>query len=379
MNQSGLNRLAIAFSLGYWFALLTAGVSQPPAPPGAVRIKDIASVQGMRGNQLIGYGLVIGLEGTGDSKGALFTAQSIANMLERFGITVPAKELKVKNVAAVIATAELPPYAKPGTRLDVTVSSLGDARSLQGGTLLQTPLMGADGKVYAVAQGALSIGGFNFSAGGSSAQKNHSTVGRIPGGALVEREVAASFRQPNDTILIQLHQPDFTTATRVAAAIRQRFPQLSIRTPDPATISLQMPAEEQEDPVLLVALLENLRIEPDMPAKVVINERTGTIVIGGEVRIAPAAIAHGGLSVRIQSQPQVSQPPPLSGGKTTVTKQTEVQVEEKPAKMTYLSEGVSVESLVKALNALGVTPRDLIAILQALRSAGALHAEIEVQ
>lgn len=345
----------------------------------AVRLKDIAQVRGVRSNQLIGYGIVVGLEGTGDSAGAFFTVQSISNMLERFGITVPANALKVKNVAAVMVTAELPPFARAGNTLDVVVSSLGDARSLQGGTLLQTPLRGADGKVYAVAQGALSIGGFNVGGGGSRVQRNHSTVGRIPNGALIEREIPSQFLSGDNTLTIQLNKPDFTTAARVVNSIRGAFPNLFVRALDPATVQIFFDAQHAVDPVMVVAQLEMLPVVPDVSARVVVNERTGTVVVNGEVRIAPVAIAHGGITVRVQTILEVSQPPPFSPGQTKVVPQTQIDVQQDPAQMVYLKEGTSVESLVKALNALGVSPRDLIAILQALKSAGALHAEIEVQ
>lgn len=371
-----------------WIGLMTgcclaAGVQADLPVQGAVgsvRVKDIASVRGVRSNQLTGYGLVVGLEGTGDSSGAQFTVQSIANMMERFGVSVSSSDLKVKNVAAVIVTADLPVYARPGATLDVTVSSLGDARSLQGGTLLQTPLQGADGRVYAVAQGSVSIGGFNFSGGGGNrVQKNHTTVGRVPSGAIVENEVPVGFVQTDNSLVIQLHQPDFTTASRVASAIRKQYPLLGVTTPDPGTVRIFLPPEEREDPVLLISQLENLRVQPDAVAKVIVNERTGTVVVNGDVRIAPVAIAHGGITVRIQTKVKVSQPPPLSSGETVVVPETDIGVQEPEAKMIYLSEGGSVESLVKALNLLGVTPRDLIAILQAIKGAGALHAEIEVQ
>lgn len=366
--------------MGLWMVAV-AQVNLPASSAGGtVRVKDIASVHGIRSNQLTGYGLVVGLEGTGDSNGAQFTVQSIANMLERFGVSVSASDLKVKNVAAVIVTADLPAYTRRGATLDVTVSSLGDARSLQGGTLLQTPLHGANGKVYAVAQGAISIGGFNFSGGGGNrVQKNHTTVGRVPAGAIVENEVSMGFVQPDNSLVIRLHQPDFTTASRIASTIREQYPLLGVSTPDPGTVRVSLPPEEREDPVLLISQLENLRVQPDVVAKIIVNERTGTVVVNGDVRIAPVAIAHGGITVRVQTRVKVSQPPPLSPGETVPTPETEIGVEESEAKMIYLSEGGSVESLVKALNLLGVTPRDLIAILQAIKGAGALHAEIEVQ
>ncbi|GIV09664.1 MAG: flagellar P-ring protein [Fimbriimonadales bacterium] len=364
--------------MGIGACLLTLTSAQQPTAP-SVRLKDIAQVRGVRSNQLIGYGIVVGLEGTGDSNGAMFTVQSIANMLERFGITVSPNAIKVKNVAAVMVTAELPPFARAGNTIDVVVSSIGDARSLQGGTLLQTPLRGADGNVYAVAQGPISIGGFNFGGGGARVQRNHTTVGRIPNGALIEREVPSSFLQSDSSITIQLNQPDFTTAARVVSSIRSAFPNLTVQAIDPSTIRILLDAETATDPVLLIASLETLSVLPDLKARVVVNERTGTVVVNGDVRVAPVAIAHGGITVRIQTTFEVSQPPPLSNGQTQVVPQTQVDANEEPARMVYLRDGASVESLVKALNALGVSPRDLIAILQSLKAAGALHAEIEVQ
>ncbi|GIV11108.1 MAG: flagellar P-ring protein [Fimbriimonadales bacterium] len=364
--------------MGIGACLLTLTSAQQPTAP-SVRLKDIAQVRGVRSNQLIGYGIVVGLEGTGDSNGALFTVQSIANMLERFGITVSPSAIKVKNVAAVMVTAELPPFARTGNTIDVVVSSIGDARSLQGGTLLQTPLHGADGNVYAVAQGPISIGGFNFGGGGARVQRNHTTVGRIPNGALIEREVPSSFLQGDSGLTIQLNQPDFTTAARVVSSIRSAFPNLTVQALDPSTIRVLLDPQSAVDPVMLIASLETLSVLPDIKARVVVNERTGTVVVNGDVRVAPVAIAHGGITVRVQTTFEVSQPPPLSNGQTQVVPQTQVDANEEPARMVYLRDGASVESLVKALNALGVTPRDLIAILQSLKAAGALHAEIEVQ
>jgi len=343
-----------------------------------VRLKDIAQVHGARGNQLIGYGLVVGLEGTGDSKGTLFTTQSVANMLQRFGISVAPAQMKVKNIAAVMVTADLPPFAREGSRIDVVVSSIGDARALQGGTLLQTPLMGADGNVYAVAQGPVSVGGFGTSSGGSSQQKNHLTVGRIPAGAIVEREVPASVVRENN-VLITLNTPDFTTSARVASAIRQKYPQTMPRALDASTIRLDLSGEDREDVVTLIAALQEITVQPDTPARVVINERTGTVVLGGNVTLSPAAVAHGNLTVRIEARTQVSQPPPLSGGATVATTRRDVKATEGAERLIALPEAVSVDQIVKALNTLGVSPRDLMSILQALRAAGALHAEIEVQ
>lgn len=364
--------------IGIGACLLALTPAQQPTAP-TVRLKDIAQLRGVRSNQLVGYGIVVGLEGTGDSNGTLFTVQSIANMLERFGITVSPSAIKVKNVAAVMVTADLPPFARAGNTIDVVVSSIGDARSLQGGTLLQTPLRGADGNVYAVAQGPISIGGFNFGRGGARVQRNHTTVGRIPNGALIEREVPSSFLQSDSGLTIQLNKPDFTTAARVVSSIRSAFPNLTVQALDPSTIRVLLDPQSAVDPVMLIASLETLSVLPDIKARVVVNERTGTVVVNGDVRVAPVAIAHGGITVRVQTTFEVSQPPPLSNGQTQVVPQTQVDASEEPARMVYLRDGASVESLVKALNALGVTPRDLIAILQSLKAASALHAEIEVQ
>lgn len=364
--------------IGIGACLLALTPAQQPTAP-TVRLKDIAQLRGVRSNQLVGYGIVVGLEGTGDSNGTMFTVQSIANMLERFGITVSPSAIKVKNVAAVMVTADLPPFARAGNTIDVVVSSIGDARSLQGGTLLQTPLRGADGNVYAVAQGPISIGGFNFGRGGARVQRNHTTVGRIPNGALIEREVPSSFLQSDSGLTIQLNKPDFTTAARVVSSIRSAFPNLTVQALDPSTIRVLLDPQSAVDPVMLIASLETLSVLPDIKARVVVNERTGTVVVNGDVRVAPVAIAHGGITVRVQTTFEVSQPPPLSNGQTQVVPQTQVDASEEPARMVYLRDGASVESLVKALNALGVTPRDLIAILQSLKAASALHAEIEVQ
>ncbi|MCD6352099.1 MAG: flagellar basal body P-ring protein FlgI, partial [Armatimonadetes bacterium] len=281
-----------------------------------VRIKDLATVSGTTGHQLIGYGLVVGLDGTGDSNRALFTARSLANMLEQFGITVPAETMRADNVAAVMVTAELSPEAASGTRLDVTVSSIGDAESLQGGTLLVTPLLGADGQVCAIAQGSVSIGGFNVSAGGSKVQKNHPVVGRVPNGATVTRAVPRRVVEHQRVHLV-LHNPDFTTAQRVADAVNQAFA-LSIAQPiNQAAVEVQVPPKWQSDLVGFVAQVESVPVHPDVPARVVINERTGTVIIGGNVRILPVAIAHGGLTIQVKTRWEVSQPPPLISAPTS--------------------------------------------------------------
>ncbi|HSB68417.1 MAG TPA: flagellar basal body P-ring protein FlgI [Candidatus Methylomirabilis sp.] len=342
-----------------------------------VRVKDLARIQGVRENELFGYGLVIGLNGTGDKGGTLFTAQSITSMLQRMGIQVPRDRVGVKNVAAVVVTAKLPPFARTGATLDILVSSLGDASSLQGGTLLLTPLQAADGKVYAVGQGPVSMGGFNVEAGGTGekVQKNHPTVGRVPGGAIIEREVPTTVVE-NQTLAIVLHNPDFTTAGRLAQVVNESLGAGLARAEDAAMVRVRV--QPDQDIIGLIAKLEHLRLEPDRVAKVVINERTGTVIMGSQVRVSTVAISHGSLSVQIKSEFQVSQPPPMSLGRTAVVPKTDVTVKEEKGALTLVEEGASIGDLVQALNALGVTSRDLIAILQAIKQAGALQAELEI-
>lgn len=367
--------------LGAWLIVLLAAHPML-GQNGSVRIKDIARVAGARVNQLYGYGLVVGLAGTGDSRSALFTVQSVTNMLARLGIVVPAAQLKIKNVAAVMVTAELPAFAREGDRIDVTLSSLGDAKSLVGGVLLQSPLQAADGTVYAVAQGPVAVGGAGESAGGSKAQINHLTAARVPGGAVVERAVPVAIGQES-SLTIALHQPDFTTAQRVAEAINMALgapAAVPLAVPlDAARVVVRVPDGFTGGIVTLIAQVEGLTVAPDIAARVVINERTGTIIIGGYVRILPVAIAHGNLKVEVQATPQVSQPPPFSPGQTTVVTPTQVTVQPQPGSLVPVPGTNSVQDLVRALNAIGVTPRDLIAILQALRSAGALQGELVIQ
>jgi flagellar P-ring protein precursor FlgI len=347
------------------------------AQGGEVRVKDVASIRGVRENELLGYGLVIGLNGTGDKSGTLFTAQSVASMLQRLGVQVPRDRVSVRNVAAVAVTAKLPAFAKAGTSLDVTVSSLGDATSLQGGTLIRTPLLGADGRVYAVAHGAVSIGGFNVEAGGTGEklQKNHPTVGRIPGGALVEREVPMTLVE-NQSLAVVLHSPDFTTARRLADAINAALEGAPARAEDAATVRVQI--RPGQDVVSLVADLEVLRVRPDRVARVVINERTGTVILGSEVRVSTVAVSHANLTLQIKAGFQVSQPPPLSEGRTAIVPKSEISAHEERRPLVVVEEGTSIGDIVQALNALGVTSRDLIAILQAIKQAGALQGELEI-
>jgi len=344
-----------------------------------VRIKDIADVKGVRQNQLVGYGLVVGLNGTGDSDDAIFTIQSFASMLERMGVTVRPEDIEVDNVAAVMVTADLPAFVHAGTRIDVLVSSIGDAENLQGGTLLFTPLKGADGQVYAIAQGPVSTGGFSVgSDSGSGVQKNHPTVGRAVNGGIIEKEIASNFNN-KQSLTLNLHRADFTTASRVAQAINIAFYDQIARTHDGGTIEVQVPEKYKGDTVALVTMIERLGVTPDTVSKVVINERTGTVIMGENVRISTIAIAHGNLSIEIKENQNVSQPLPFSrSGRTVVTPDSEVLVQEGKNPIFLVESGVSIGEVVKALNALGVSPRDLIAIFQALKAAGALQAELEI-
>jgi flagellar P-ring protein precursor FlgI len=330
----------------------------------AVRIKDIANIKGVRPNQLVGYGLIVGLNGTGDDDKLKFTIQSMAAMLEKMGVTVRAEDIEFKNVAAVMVTAELPPFPRIGSQIDVLVSSIGDAENLQGGTLLLTPLKAVDGQVYAVAQGPVSTGGFDTGgAAGGGVQKNFPTVGRVPGGALT----------------FVLHQPDFTTASRMAQAINAALNNPAARTRDAGTIEVKVPEKYRGNTVELATLIENLGVTPDTVSKVIINERTGTVIMGENVRISTVAIAHGNLSIQVKETENVSQPLPFSPrGETVVTPDSEVFVEEGNNPIFLVKSGVSIGDVVRALNALGVSPRDLIAIFQALRAAGALQAELEI-
>jgi flagellar P-ring protein precursor FlgI len=348
-------------------------------PAHGVRIKDIADIKGVRQNQLVGYGLVVGLNGTGDSDDTIFMIQSFASMLERMGVTVQPDEVEVENVAAVMVTANLPAFSHSGSRIDVLVSSIGDAKNLQGGTLLFTPLKGADGQVYAVAQGPVSTGGFAAgSESGSGVQKNHPTAGRVVNGAIIEKEIATNFNQ-RQSLTLNLHRADFTTASRVAQAINIAFYEQIARTHDAGTIEVRVPEKYRGDTVALVTMIERLGVTPDIVSKVVINERTGTVIMGENVRISTIAIAHGNLSIEIKEDQNVSQPLPFSrGGQTVVTPESQVLVQEGNNPIFLVESGVSIGEVVKALNALGVTPRDLISIFQALKAAGALQAELEI-
>jgi flagellar P-ring protein precursor FlgI len=349
-----------------------------PAAAGAIRVKDISSVKGVRPNQLIGYGLVVGLSGSGDKAGTEFTIQSLASVLARMGIGIDPDSIKVKNVAAVMVTAELPPFARTGSQVDVTISSLGDATSLEGGTLVMTPLFGADGEVYAIAQGPLSVGGFAAGGGGgSSVAKNHTTVGRIPLGATVERELGSSLDDRRH-FYISLREADFTTARRTAASINHHFEVPLASASDPGTVRLEVPEIYADDVVGFLAAVEAVEVEPDRVARVVLNERTGTVVMGEAVTISTVAVAHGSLSITISAVNDVSQPLPFSEGETVEILNEEVEAVEEGARLTVVEGPVTIDELVRGLNAIGVTPRDLISILQAIKAAGALSAELEL-
>jgi flagellar P-ring protein precursor FlgI len=346
----------------------------------AERIKDLATVAGVRDNQLIGYGLVVGLNGTGDNPTSVrFTGQSLQNFLANLGIPLPPGiNLRTKNIAAVSVHATLPPFAKPGQTIDVTVSSLGDAKSLRGGTLLMTPLKGIDGQVYAIAQGNLLVGGLSAEGrDGSKITVNVPSVGRIPNGAIVEQAVPTLFPEAS-SLTLNLHQPDFTTAERIAEAINKAFGPGTARPQDSASVQVMAP-EDPAQKVSFFAMIENLSVEPgEAPAKVIVNSRTGTVVISRSVRVLPAAVSHGNLVVTIRESPQVSQPPPFSQGTTQVVPQSEVKIEEEGKRMFVFDPGVSLDELVRAVNRVGAAPSDLVAILEALKSAGALRAELIV-
>ena len=347
------------------------------APPSdAARIKDIGYVSGVRSNQLIGYGLVIGLKGTGDKTNTIFTNQSLANMLEKMGIRVDPTVTKVKNVAAVVVTADLPPFAKVGNKFDAVVSSIGDATSIEGGVLVLVPLRGADGEVYGVVQGPIVVGGFLASGQGASVTKNHPTVGRIANGVIVEKELNYGDYRP-ETIIISLKTADFTNTRRVVERINGVF-EGAAEAKDGGTITIATPDEFKANPVKFLSIVENLDIKPDGQAKIVVDEKNGTVVIGENVMIATVAIAQGNISVQIKEDARVSQPLPFSQGQTVVTPNTKIKVEEQKARFIVMDGAVTIRELVKALNAIGVSPREMITILQTIKAAGALYADLEV-
>jgi len=356
--------------------LLVVMLVLSPYTTQAERIKDLADIEGVRGNALVGYGLVVGLNGTGDSgTSSPFTINSITALLERLGVNVRADitKMKPKNIAAVMVTSELPAFARPGQELDVTVSSIGDSKSLRGGTLLVTPLLGGDGKAYAVAQGGISIGGFAISGKGASTTKGHPTAGRVPNGARVERAAPQGLFADQDHITLSLHQADFTTAKNMQRAINAVLGKGMAKAVDSRTIHVWNP---EGDAIGLIAKVEQINIPIDHPAIVIVDERTGTIVMGQEVRIDSVAVAHGNITVSVTENPEVSQPQAFGAGQTTTVDRTGVDVTEEDAKLVVLPKTVSLSQLVSALNAVGATPSDLMAVLQAIKAAGALHAEL---
>lgn len=345
-----------------------------------VRVKDLADIEGVRSNQLIGYGLVVGLNRTGDRvQQNLYARQTLQNLLERMGISTDGAGLKPENVATVLVTATLPPFARQGSKIDVTVNSIGDARSLQGGTLILTPLKGVDGQTYAVAQGSVSIGGISAGDKGNSVEINHPTVGRVPNGANVERVVPTALAANNQITLV-LRNDDFSTAARLNEAINQKFGAGTAKALDGRNVEINLPANYAENRVRFIAELESLRLTPDKIAKIIINERTGTIVMGREVRIASVAISQGGVTIRIGTQYEVYQPTPFSKtGETQVVPQTSVEVKEQKPESIVLPDGATVDEVVRGLRTMGVSARDIISILQAIKSAGAMNAELEMQ
>ena len=348
--------------------------------PASTRLKELVSLEGMRDNQLVGYGLVVGLNGTGDRKQTIFSAQSLANMLQRMGVTINPTQITVKNTAAVMVTATLPPFAQPGTHIDVTAAAIGDAQNLQGGLLVLTSLHGADGQVYAVAQGAVVTGGFVAGRGGNNQTVNHPTVGRVPAGAIVERPAPSV--NPTGLVRLQLRDADFTTSARIALAVNQKFAPAGApvaHAENSALVTVSIPSDFSSHSIEFLSELEKVTVDADRPARVVVNERTGTIVMGGDVHISPVAIMHGNLTVQVQTTFTASQPAPLSrNGTTELVPQVDVSGKEDKAHNVVLKQGATVEELVRALAAIGSTPRDIIAILQNLRAAGALEAELDV-
>ena len=348
----------------------------------AVRIKDLTNVRGVRGNQLIGFGLIIGLAGTGDSAtNVFFSIQTLVSMLTKMGITVPDAEvdqLKFKNVATVMVTADLPPFARQGDKIDTLLSSVGDAKSLQGGTLLMTALKGPDGQTYAVAQGPLSIGGFFVQGAAKGAQKNHQTVARIANGAYIEKELPHKFNLKEE-IFLTLKDMDFTTASRIARAINDNMRDVVANLVDGRTIRVKVPPFYKDKTSQFITRIESIEVEPDTIAKVILDERTGTVVMGENVRISAVAVAHGNLFIQITEEPSVSQPSALSpGGETVVVPRTRLKIEEGEDRLLIVPKSISLGQVVNGLNAIGVNPRDLIAILQAIKASGALHAELEI-
>ena len=344
----------------------------------AVRIKELARIRGVSRKPLVGYGLVVGLNGTGDTRRTRFTTQSVVNMLQRFGIKVPTEKVKLRNVAAVMVTADAPTFLTAGDRLTVTVSSIGDAKSLEGGLLLMTPLTDQNGELYAMAQGPLAVGGFSVqTTGGGGLRQNHTLVGRVPDGAVLQKSLGEDF-QFGDTLYLSLKEADFTTAERIVEAVNQTFNDTLAVVKNPRTIAVKIPPAYARtgQQNKFISELEQVQVQPDVVARVVVNERTGTVVVGGNVTLLPAAVAHGNLSVEIESKPIVSQPAPFSSGQTVVVPNTQATIYNEEGQLMTIAESATVQDVAQALNALGLTPRDIIAVLQALKEAGSLQAEL---
>ncbi len=361
---------------GLALLLLTMSIREAGAKPRA-KIRELSSVEGVRDNQLLGYGLVVGLNGTGDKRQTVFSAQSMANLLERMGVSVSPTAFQVRNMAAVMVTATLPPYAQTGSRIDITVSAIGDSSNLQGGMLILTPLKGADGQVYAAAQGPVVTGGFSAGKGGNSQTVNHPTVGRIVAGALVEKLVPTAALDGAE-VRLQVKRPDSAAASRMAAVINEHFQQTLAKPVNPGLVSVTVPPLFSARRVEFLGEIQELSIETESRSKIIINERTGTIIMGKDVLISPVSILHGGLTVEIQTQYAVSQPNSLAAGQTVTVPERGVKVNEEKARNVTLKQGATVEDLVRGLQSIGATPRDIVAILDGLRSSGALEAEIEV-
>jgi|KBSSwiStaDraftv2_1062776.scaffolds.fasta_scaffold25807_7 flagellar P-ring protein precursor FlgI len=359
-------------------AFLTSNLSRATSEAKKVLLRDITTIAGVRDNPLVGYSIVVGLNGTGDRRQTLFTTQTLANIMQRMGVQIPANQVRVNNVAAVFVTASLPPFSRPGMALDVTVSSIGDAKSLEGGVLLLTPLHGPDGQVYAEAQGPLTLGGYSAGGTGNSKMVNHPTVGRIPAGGTVERDTAVDLSHMA-TVSLMLRDPDFTAARDISAVINQQFKKDISTVVDSRQINVQVSNSGTSSVPDLISQIQNLSIDFHPPAKVVVNERTGTIVMGGDVKLSPVSVLHGTLTVEVATKFAVSQPEPLSkNGQTVVVPDQNVEAHESSAKAIHLAEGASVEELINGLQTMGATARDIVAILQAIKAAGGLQAELEV-
>lgn len=388
MTRTRICAFAALLAAPIFFAAGAPALADGPFRPGVAtsRIKDLANIEGVRQNQLIGYGLVVGLNGTGDTLTNIpFTRQSLQAMLERLGVNIRGQQLKTGNVAAVMVTANLPAFATQGTRIDVTVSALGDSKSLNGGTLLVTPLLGADGNVYAVSQGSLAIAGFSAEGEAAKITRGVPTVGRISNGAIIEREIDFALNRLNQ-VRLALRNPDFTTAKRIAAAINDFIGTSTAEPLDSSTVTVNVPQQYNGNVVSLLTEIEQLQIEPDLPAKIVVDERSGIIVMGRDVRVSMVAVAQGNLTVTVAETVQFSQPAPFApganafgpGASTQRAPRTRIGVQEDGKKLAVVREGVSLQQLVDGLNALGIGPRDMIAILQAIKAAGAIQADIEV-